>query len=208
MQESSMNLHQVSRIDNNMSKSASRAPHCCRRQLFALGKLPKPSQPPAVGRASPEQNLAPLFNREYVLLAPLRDRTRATDRQLIFNTQLARLTVPPDWAMAAQRLPGHAHGSAQLHQRLIELTRAQAVQQSIGERCQPPSHHLRFNISRLGRHAAQHPQNISIQRGMRFPKRDAGYRRGRVIADAGQLPQPRIIAGKPRQLEDPARGLL
>ena len=93
----------------------------------------------------------------------------------------------PHRTLFTQRRPiGQAHHSAQLHQRLIELSRCLP-----GKDGQQPLPHSVFciltaNVAPIPQNAGDHPQNIAVHRRSRKAKGDGGDRPGGIIAHAGQ----------------------
>ena len=163
--------------------------------MLRFGQFPEPRKTPTIGGDLPQENRPVAADDEQPSRDVVGPWPRPFDRQLVLESENARLAPLCDRAFGAARALGKADGCAQLHHGLIEIAGPPAIENRISRRAQTRS---RFGVSQLafvGSHAREHSQDVAIHCCPSFAECDAGDSRRRVRSDTRQLAN-RIMAGR------------
>ena len=180
-----MNLEKIVGIHDRMPEAAHFPLDSGAAQLMQLREFPKACQTPALRPALPQQYLSVLLNGYQLFLQAYGFHTPGSDRKLRFASGLPRLALLSQRAKGTLRLFRQAYHGAQLHQGLIEFSRALGVEESIRQLTKPLPYRTRADISLLGAKTAEHANRVSVQHGMRQIERHTRDRRRGVFAYTG-----------------------
>src|ERR1700680_1720774 len=132
-----MNLEKIVGIHDRMPEAAHFPLDSGAAQLMQLREFPKACQTPALRPALPQQYLSVLLNGYQLFLQAYGFHTPGSDRKLRFASGLPRLALLSQRAKGTLRLFRQAYHGAQLHQGLIEFSRALGVEESIRQLTKP-----------------------------------------------------------------------
>ena len=152
-----------------------------------------------------EETLLGAAADEHGAVGAPRPKSHAQARRLGLGCRLARqLSGPPRAAggasilprtVAAGRVPGNAHGGAEVHQRLREIAGPGPGRQTGGQGGDTPGAAGQRFVHR--EKPRQHPQHVAVHRRRPAPEGDGGNGGGGVGADSRQAAQVLLVVGEP-----------